>query len=99
GCGTLDGRVDLSGRPISDFSQSLLRSLEVRGRNQEIEVRKASQAEIVVKRLRQHRPFIWDRPQLPPLEVLHDACQFSGEPQAAPQIRFVRGSQRSLDFR
>src|SRR6202140_4664319 len=52
GCGTLDGRVDLSGRPISDFSQSLLRALEVHGRNQEVEVRKTSQAAILEKQLR-----------------------------------------------
>jgi len=53
----------------------------------------------VVKRLRQRRPFVRDCPRLPALEVLHDARQFGGEPQVAPQVRFVRRSQRALDFR
>jgi hypothetical protein len=30
--------------------------------------------------------------------MLHDARQFGGESQAAPQVRFVFRSQRALDF-
>ena len=72
--------------------------LEVRGRNQKIEIGEISQSKIAVSRLRQHRPFVWNRPQLPALEVLQDARQFGAEPQAAPQIRFERRSQRARDF-
>ncbi|MGA7566439.1 MAG: hypothetical protein WBW53_10320 [Terriglobales bacterium] len=35
----------------------------------------------------------------PALEVLHDPRQLCSKPHAPPQVRFVRRSQRALDFR
>src|SRR5208282_6113248 len=96
---SFDSRRKIRSRAITNFRKSLLGSLEVDGRNQKVEIRKAAQAEIAVKRLRQHRPFVGDHPQLPAPEVLHDARQFDCEPQAAPQVRLVCRAQRALDFR
>src|SRR5208282_2889969 len=82
-----------------DFGKSLLRSFKIGGRNQEVEIRKTSQPEIAVNGLRQRRPFVRDRAQLPAFEVLHNARQFGAEPQAAAQVRLIRRSQRALNFR
>src|SRR5512135_3606218 len=89
----------MRGRTISNFRQRLLYPLEVGGRNQEVEIGKTSQAHVAVSRLREQGPLVRDYPQLPALEVLHDAHQFGGEPQAAPQVRVVRRLQHALNSR
>src|SRR5450755_4546403 len=47
---SFDGRDNVRGRAISNFSESLLRSLKVRRRNQEVEIRKTPQPQVPIKR-------------------------------------------------
>lgn len=92
-------RSELCRGTVSKFAQGLLRAAKVDRGNQQVKVRKAAQAYISVNLLRENGSFIWNGTKFPSLKVLHDPGQFSGKPQAPPQVRLIRQTQPLLDFR
>src|SRR5271167_2836996 len=81
-----DGWMQAGGGTVSNFCQQLCRAIEIRRRNQKIEIGITAQAGIAVKRLRQRGAFERDGSQPVRLEVARDTQHFGGKPKTALQV-------------
>ena len=86
-------------RAISQFGQSLFGGFEMGWGNQEVEIVKTPQGTIAVYGFREYWPFVGNGSQMFSGEMIGDPREFASEPEVAPDVLFIGGAQRPLDFR